>query len=160
MIWALELSKYIVTTCKKKDNPISNLKLQHILYYIQCYCVAKFNRKLFIDWMEAWQWGACVPDVYYYFCGYGARPITLEFKTEEYKSIYELDDKFLDDKFKDAIDFVIDEKLNISDWQLIKNIHKKGAWSSTFKNGEGYKKIIDFEKYYKYKKMKKDLDNL
>ena len=35
MYSALELSKYIVTKCINDGEPISNLQLQKILYYIQ-----------------------------------------------------------------------------------------------------------------------------
>lgn len=155
MLTALELSKYIITICNKKNNPISNLKLQHILYYIQCYCVAKFNKKLFVDDMDAWQWGACVPNVYYYFCNFGAMPITLEFDEKDFKSILNLENRF-----KYIINCIIEEKCSISDWDLIKNIHKKGAWSYTFNDGKGLRNVVNFERYYKYKKIKKDLDNL
>ena len=35
MYKATELAKYIVTKCTNEDQPITNLQLQKILYYIQ-----------------------------------------------------------------------------------------------------------------------------
>ena len=32
---ALEIAKYIISTCSKKNRPISNLKLQKLLYFVQ-----------------------------------------------------------------------------------------------------------------------------
>ncbi len=32
---ALDVAKYIITYCKKNQKPISNLKLQKLLYFVQ-----------------------------------------------------------------------------------------------------------------------------
>lgn len=124
-VTALELSKYIINLCQKYGRPISNLKLQHILYYIKHYCVKHLNEPLFFDNLEAWVFGAVNPNVYYYFCGHGANPITIKFDEKEYKSVFELNDKF-----KDVIDFIVEEKFRKPSWDLIKDIHKEnGAWA-------------------------------
>ena len=72
------------------------------------------NEPLFFDNLEAWGFGAVNPNVYYYFCGHGANPITIKFDEKEYKSVI-----VLDDKFKDVIDFIIKEKCKETDWDLI-----------------------------------------
>lgn len=149
---ALELSKYIITVCNKLGNPISNLKLQHILYYIQCYCVKKIKSKIFYDDIEAWTFGPSISNVYYYFCNFGAMPIDITFDTNEYNNVLKLDKEL-----KEIIDFIIKEKCKETDWDLIKNIHKEnGDWVYTFKDGEGHRKVINFEKYFKNKKNEKD----
>lgn len=114
------------------------------------------NEPLFFDDLEAWGFGAVNPNVYYYFCGHGANPITIKFDEKEYKSVLELNDKF-----KDVVDFIVEEKSRKPSWDLIKDIHKEnGAWAYTFKKGKGYRNVIDFEKYFKDKKTKNMLDNL
>ena len=151
-VTALELSKYIINLCQKYGRPISNLKLQHILYYIKHYCVKHLNEPLFFDNLEAWGFGAVNPNAYYYFCNFGAMPIDITFDTNEYNNVLKLDKKL-----KEIIDFIIKEKYKETDWNLIKNIHKEnGAWAYTFKEGEGHREVINFEKYFKNKKNEKD----
>ena len=70
MYGALDLSKYIVAKCIEDGLPISNLQLQKILYYIQKDFL-KRDEMAFPDDIEAWQFGPVVPNVYYYYCGYG-----------------------------------------------------------------------------------------
>ena len=63
MYSALELSKYIVTKCINDGEPISNLQLQKILYYIQRDFLRQ-GEAAFSDTIEAWQFGPVVPNVY------------------------------------------------------------------------------------------------
>ena len=44
---ALNIAKYVVTFCFKRGNPISNLQLQKILYYIQGYSLALRDEEAF-----------------------------------------------------------------------------------------------------------------
>ena len=76
MYTAIDLSKYIVLKCIQDEHPISNLQLQKILYYIQKDFLSR-DDLAFSDSIEAWQFGPVVPNVYYYYCGYGAMPISL-----------------------------------------------------------------------------------
>lgn len=75
MYAANDIARYIVDYCTRKDNPVSNLKLQKMLYYlwIEYYKVTKDY--LFSDDICAWQFGPVVPEVYYDFCAYGGVPI-------------------------------------------------------------------------------------
>lgn len=50
---------------------ISNLKLQKLLYYVQGFHLAYFDRCLFDEDIEAWQYGPVVPPVYHKYKGYG-----------------------------------------------------------------------------------------
>lgn len=50
---------------------VSNLKLQKLLYYIQGFNIAYFDKPLFDEDIEAWQYGPVVPDVYHKYKGYG-----------------------------------------------------------------------------------------
>ena len=61
MYKALELAKYVVSKCIQDDNPISNLQLQKILFYIQRDYLQNENRAAFADEIEAWRFGPVVP---------------------------------------------------------------------------------------------------
>ena len=134
MYTALDLSKYIVSKCVEDGHPISNLQLQKILYYIQVHFLTH-NSIAFSDAIEAWQFGPVVPNVYYYYCGYGAMPITFP-----YRSIT------IEAPNKKIIDEIVEKKREMDPWELVEETHKKnGAWEKIYKNGEGNRDVIPTE---------------
>ena len=129
---ALTLAKYIVTKCVNDDCPISNLQLQKILYFIQVDTLKETSNPAFFDDIEAWQFGPVVPNVYYYFCGFGALPILDTF--EEIVSPV---------KTNLRINEIIESKRAMRPWDLVNEAHEPGkAWATIFRNGEGNRKII------------------
>ncbi len=134
MYTALNLSKYIVSKCIEDGEPISNLQLQKILYYIQ----KKFlndGKIAFLDDIQAWQFGPVVPEVYYFYCGYGSMPITSQYDRYEIES-----------EDKGIIDEIIEGKRKLRPWELVRETHKKdGAWDRTYANGNGNRKVISCE---------------
>lgn len=133
MYTAIDLSKYIVLKCKRDSHPISNLQLQKILFYIQKEFLGK-GKMAFADDIEAWQFGPVVPNVYYYFCGFGAMPISMiqgEYSIEEDKSI---------------IDAIIEAKRSLNPWELVAETHKPGgAWDQIYRDGVGNHNVIPTE---------------
>ncbi|MEG1862964.1 MAG: DUF4065 domain-containing protein [Oscillospiraceae bacterium] len=130
MFSALELSKYIVSKCNGDAMPITNLQLQKILYYIQKEFL-RVGPPAFAERIEAWKFGPVVPDVYYYFAGNGAMPITDSYDVIINNSI---------------IDAIVKSKRDLDPWELVQETHKEGgAWSKIFKNGEGNKRVIPIE---------------
>lgn len=138
LIKALELSKYIVSKCTIENKPISNLQLQKILYYIQYEFLKETGEVLFSDDIEAWKFGPVIPNVYYYFCNFGAMPITIKF--EKYNDINKFVKRF------DLIDSVIEERRQQDPWDMIKETHKdNGPWALTFNGGSGNRKVISIK---------------
>lgn len=135
VITAMELAKYIISKCEQDNVPISNLQLQKILYYIQYESLKKTNNCIFYDDIEAWQFGPVVPNVYYYFCNFGAMPINLKF--ENYKDI------ITDSQTLNLVNCVVDRQREQNPWDMVKETHKdNGPWYLTFKNGAGIGKVI------------------
>lgn len=131
---ALTLAKYIVTKCVQDCCPISNLQLQKILYFIQVDALKTTGEPAFLNNIEAWQFGPVVPEVYYYFCGFGAMPIF---------STYANDCTL---KNKETIDFIIEKKRSLEPWILVEETHRNGgAWNQIYKDGEGNHDIIPVE---------------
>ena len=131
MYTAIDLSKYIVLKCIQDEHPISNLQLQKILYYIQKDFLSR-DDLAFSDSIEAWQFGPVVPNVYYYYCGYGAMPIS---------SIHEIYE--VDSEDKSIIDAIVEEKRRLDPWTMVAETHKEnGAWDQIYKNGLGNHQII------------------
>lgn len=73
MYRAIDIAKYVVTKCVRDSHPISNLRLQEILYYLQKKYIS-IGSQLFGDPIEAWEFGPIVPDVYYKFVALGLKP--------------------------------------------------------------------------------------
>lgn len=133
MYSAMEVAKYIVTKCVNDACPISNLQLQKILYYVQRENLRKTGQPLFENPIEAWQFGPVVPKVYYSFCGFGAMPITSQYKSQE----------TMKQEDKTCINAIVETKRSLNPWDLVEETHKKGgAWDCTYKDGKGNRSII------------------
>ena len=130
---AIDIAKYIVDYCVRKEKPISNLKLQKMLYYIWIEYYNSTKKMLFSDDMCAWQLGPVVPDVYYEFCSYAGIPITRPFQV----SVEAAD--------ANVVNKAIEKYLPISASRLVDQTHKKGSpWDRIYMNGLGYRDIIPY----------------
>lgn len=131
---AIDLSKYIVSKCVADGEPISNLQLQKILYYIQKVFLQR-GEIAFTDDIEAWQFGPVVPNVYYHFCGFGAMPIYIANDTF---SIAATDALY--------IDKIVEEKRKLNPWDMVAETHKDdGAWAKIYRGGLGNRCVIPTE---------------
>lgn len=63
-ISARKLADYIIRFAHECGEPISNLKLQKLLYYAQAWYLARHGKPLFDERIEAWVHGPAVPPVY------------------------------------------------------------------------------------------------
>lgn len=134
MYKALELAAYVVNKCIDEHQPITNLQLQKILYYIQRDFLHRGDTA-FNDVIEAWQFGPVVPNVYYYYCGNGAMPI---FVSSKGATIFDSD--------KIYIDTIVEEKRQLDPWELVEETHKEGgAWAQIYNNGAGNHQEIPIE---------------
>ena len=118
---ALEIAKYIISKCFKEGVPVTNLRLQKLLYFILLESYKRIFRLMLDDDMYAWQFGPVVPDVYYEYNMYGGSPILLNYDNLD----IQLNDRIL-------INRVIKENNNTPIWQLVNNTHKEGGpWAIT-----------------------------
>ena len=111
---ALTVAKYIVTQCMNMSNPISNLHLQFLLYFVNQESLRFYKAPLFYNEIAFWTCGPIIPDVYYHFCGFGVMPIWATY-----------DDVQLSEKEKEIIDNVIKAKGNIEPLALLREIQKE-----------------------------------
>lgn len=132
---ALDLAKYITTFCIEENQPISNLQLQKILYFIQKEFLMQKGRVAFHDDIEAWQFGPVVPNVYYQFCSYGSMPISMKYENTELESTDVA-----------VINSLVRDKRKLDPWKLVEETHKPGgAWDRIYRNGAGERDIIPIE---------------
>jgi uncharacterized phage-associated protein len=58
------VAECIISLSHEKHAPISNLKLQKLLYYSQAWHLALFKHPLFKEEIEAWVHGPVVPEIF------------------------------------------------------------------------------------------------
>lgn len=130
---AVDISKYIINRCNRKSIPITNLKLQKMLYFLWVEYYKARNQKLYSNEICAWQFGPVVPDVYYEFCSYAGIPIR-----QNYDISLSIDDS-------EILDRLIDQYANIPTSELVGMTHLKNhPWDKIFMDGVGNREIIPF----------------
>ena len=76
VISAIDAARYLLANQDPSfSEPISNLKLQKLLYYAQGYHLALFGSPLFTESVQAWSYGPVVPVAYYAYSSFRGRPI-------------------------------------------------------------------------------------
>ena len=75
MYKALDVAECVIRKANAIDDPISNLKLQNILYFIQAEFLITKNKPCFREDIEAWGFGPVVPVVYREYKAYGGTSI-------------------------------------------------------------------------------------
>lgn len=130
---AIDVAKYIINFCNRKGIPISNLKLQKVLYFAWIEFYKKTGAELYLDDICAWQFGPVVTNVYYEFCTYAGTPIPNNYEIK----IMDEDIKILND--------ILNKYCYIAASSLVNKTHEKGTpWDLVFKQGVGNRNIIPF----------------
>lgn len=130
---AIDVAKYIVSRCNELQRPISNLKLQKMMYYAWIEFYSSQKTYLFNDAICAWQLGPVVPEVYYEFCQYAGIPILRSF------------DVNISENDKPVLDRIISDYLPLSASTLVDRSHQKGKpWANVYRDGAGLRDIIPF----------------
>lgn len=76
MYKVMDVARYVINRSYDIGRPVSNLKLQKILYFIQSEFLSDNGYPCFYEEIEAWDFGPVVPEVYYEFKRYGSSIIT------------------------------------------------------------------------------------
>lgn len=122
MSTAAKVAEYIIYEAQKRKNPVTNTKLQKLLYFVQGSYLAKHNKKAFEDNIIAWKYGPVVKDIYYKYSLYGAEPIITVKKYDSKISLM----------LTNAIDIVLESFLDVNQTDLIEETIKPGSpWSYT-----------------------------
>ena len=138
----IDVANKVVNACDAdRGDIISNLKLQKMLYYLQGFFIAVFDRKLFKEPIEAWQYGPVVRDAYFHFKNFGSGAITLK----EDETIIELpsrESKLFND--------VMEVYGQFSAVKLMQMTHEELPWKKTFnENPEGEITCDLLKEYFK-----------
>ncbi|CEN81423.1 phage-associated protein [[Clostridium] sordellii] len=156
----IEVSQHIINHSIENGNPVTNLKLQKILYYVQAAFLTEFKEECFDDDFEHWRHGPVIPKVYSEYKKYMDREITD--KQTEYSELYlDKDVKFSmkniiysEEHFCEEdlrlIDEVVDSYSKMEPWDMVDKTHEEEPWINTNSNEIISKESIKhfFEKHY------------
>ena len=113
-----------------KKTYLNNLKLQKILYFLDCSYICHYNKSILECPFEAWLYGPCIPSLYYKFRCYGLFDIP-ESECDE-KLIY-----LLSIEEKEFIKVVWDSLKYSSSFDLVSISQLEGGpWAKVYREGE------------------------
>lgn len=137
---AKQIANYFINLASKVDeNDLTNLKLQKLLYFAQGKYLAKKDRPLFKEPVEAWKLGPVVRDIYDNFKYCGSFPITAFDK-----GVKEVN---LDDETKKFLDIIWKEYGKYSARYLVDLTHEKDtSWSQAYSPEKDSKISIELMK--------------
>ena len=128
-----------------KENNISNLVLQKLLYFIQAYSLVKYGEKAFTEKIEAWMYGPVVPEAYY-----NIKHNNNFYKNDAYK--------MLDKKTSGIVEEVVDVFGKINPFVLVDLTHSYSPWKNAWEN-IGWNAIIDTKDIAEYHKKRGSENN-
>ena len=127
MYSALDIAKYIIALQPDEDilpqedwcgEHIAHLKLQKLLYYIQGYALALYDRPMFREAVLAWPHGPVVQVVYDAYKKFGYNPLPYPKGTISLK----------EEKDIQLIKEVYEEYSQFSAWKLRNMTHQESPW--------------------------------
>ena len=162
MISAKILARYLIHLTyliQGHDADITPMKLQKLLYYCQGYSLALIGKPIFVEPIEAWEYGPVIDSVYQEYRKY-KNEIIPEKEAKDFEN--------LDETVKSIAKFVVDEKKWLSAYALSNATHNEFTWKSTFDaeksfhndiiSNEKMKKFFS-EKFLEWEESKDEEDN-
>lgn len=154
---AEDVARYVINHSILIEKPISHLKLQKILYYIQASFLVENKRPAFSEKIVNWAYGPVVPEIYSTFKKYGYQDITepINYKKEMILDPDTLDisfdelpfnDEIIDEQSKKLIDKIINSYKDITAITMMKKTHRESPWIET-KNGQEIKTELIYQYY-------------
>lgn len=118
---------YLWTFGDHPEEPISNLKIQKLLYYGQGWHLAKFDEPLFDETIDAWKHGPVVPSVYHAYKCYDDRGIP---KPETF------DISLINNRARSLLNNVYKAYGQYAAWKLREMTHEESPWVIAWAEGD------------------------
>jgi uncharacterized phage-associated protein len=147
MARAMDVSDYIISFASDKGKPVSNLKLQKIMYFLNVIHLIDFNMKPLIDdeSFERWDYGPVIRSVYREYSSNGATKIKepsehVEVNVNDDGSIkinkHKFNDNNIDKKAKEFINENIDKLIDFDPFYLVDKSHEEQQWKELCTNSK------------------------
>lgn len=121
----------------EEGNPVSQMKLQKLVYFAQGIHLAMFKKPLIKDTIQAWKFGPVIPDIYHEYKLYGSDPIVDFAWVSEYKKIKDQEQFLtLDENALYVIDATWEALKSWNAIQLSNWTHTEGSpWQKAYRPG-------------------------
>lgn len=143
----MDVARFVVNYSIDIGRPVSNLKLQKLLYFIQVAFIRCYGVPCFDEPIVHWRHGPVVESVYQKYKAYGAENITD--KENEYFS-FSFDSKnmsFVTDRklYNENIfrfmhlglmKSIVEQYKDFLPWDMVELTHREGPWKETNRNEE------------------------
>ncbi|GET05317.1 phage protein [Ligilactobacillus agilis] len=128
------VANFIIDRAMRKDKPVTNLKLQKIMFFLQGYCLFKYAIPLIDGSFSKWRYGAVEEDVYREFKNNGSMPITCEYKVADIEDCVlhihtiKMSDDILNSDIANEFEKIVDKLIDIESWELAKMVFSHSSW--------------------------------
>lgn len=128
------VANFIIDIAIEKDKPVTNLKLQKIMFFLQGYCLSKYRVPLIDGSFSKWRYGPVEEEVYIEFKNNGSFPITYEYKIAyiEDSVIHvnpvRMDSNVLKSGIANEFEGIIDKLIDIESWKLSEIVLSHSSW--------------------------------
>ena len=151
---AQDVGRYFLYLASQEKEPITNKKLQKLVYYAQAWSLVLNNKKLFSEPIEAWVHGPAVRSLYMQYKKFGFEPIAEEVKPDTLK---------ISSKTKELLDAVWNAYGKLDAGYLEILTHSEEPWREArkglqhYENSENEISLKSMKSYYseKLKEAKK-----
>lgn len=96
-IKVLEIGRYFIHLANQDKKPITNKKLQKLVYYAQAWSLVLNDKKIFNEQIEAWVHGPAVRSLYVQYKNFGFNPITEDVADKDVANIPKQTKELLDE---------------------------------------------------------------
>lgn len=145
---AMDVANYIVAEAVKREQPVTHLKLQKLLYYVVAKHLKDTGEYLIAEPICKWQFGPVVKEVYHAFKTYGSEPIKAPYAYLTKNSVFTPDENgvfpefFLEfakpheinqeltkqTDFVGTVNAVMTELMSNDPFELVERTHQEDAW--------------------------------
>lgn len=139
----LDVCRYIIKYSTKRQEAVSNLKLQKELYFVQAAFLVITDSACFNDRIEAWDFGPVVPKAYHYFKKYGGLNIPAKEGCYYYADddIWQtrkipFDDTIISDEDKKQIEIIVKRLARYPAYFLVEVTHRQSPWQDAYRQFE------------------------
>jgi uncharacterized phage-associated protein len=127
------IANNIIERGKSEGIAITPMKLQKLLYLIYREYIKKYNKPLFSERFEAWQFGPVLDSIYHEFKKYKANAISSFYKDDDGK-VFKISENECPE-FKEVFNSIWSKYKNIDPIELSNRTHQRGsAWDKSIIN--------------------------
>ena len=124
-----DVALYLLEKANVAGEPVTNLKLQKLLYYACGHTLEYTGEKLFAENIEAWQFGPVVRSVYGRYADHERVPIV----TADQPELGGFPPEIIA-----ILDAVCNKYMPVSPWTLMEKTHKEMPWRKAYREGGKY----------------------